>query len=461
MANDGATRAAAALRSAGRGSRRAALGLARRVRRATHAQGAGESGLGRLIELHAVNTAGDAMVTVALASTFFFSVPVGEARGRVALYLLVTMTPFALMAPVVGPLLDRVRHGRRYAIAATMLARAFLAWIIGGAVTGNGLALYPAAFGVLVASKAYGLSRAATVPRVLPPAISLVTANSRTSLAGLLGGALGGGLAALLHLVGPGVAPRVASVVFIAAVVLALRLPQRVDVHTGEEKATSLRLDDTLQLRLKRRTSHAVVVALRANAALRAFSGFLTMFLAFLLREKPIGGLSTAVGFGLVAGAAGVGSFIGTSIGAWMRTRGPEVVVALVLLLATVVTAAGAWWYAVASVVAVAAVAGLGQQLGKLSLDAVIQRDTAEAVRTSTFARSETLLQLAWVIGGAVGIVLPLDGSVGLGLAALGLAVVLVLTVRGLGAARRERRDLSRNPPDSSGTDPQRSSNFG
>jgi hypothetical protein len=130
------------------------------------------------------------------------------------------------------------------------------------------------------------------------------------------------------------------------------------------------------------------------------------------------------------------------------------------LLLATVVTAAGAWWYAVASVVAVAAVAGLGQQLGKLSLDAIIQRDTAEAVRTSTFARSETLLQLAWVIGGAVGIVLPLDGAVGLGLAAVGLAVVLVLTVRGLGAARRERRDPSGADPDPD-PDPQRSSNFG
>ena len=96
---------------------------ARGVRRVTHAKGAGESGLGRLIELHAVNTAGDAMVAVALANTLFFSVPTGEARGRVALYLLITMAPFAVMAPIIGPLLDRFRHGRRYAIAATMLAR--------------------------------------------------------------------------------------------------------------------------------------------------------------------------------------------------------------------------------------------------------------------------------------------------------------------------------------------------
>ena len=437
MASDALARTGAALRSAGRGTRRAAVGLARRVRRATHAQGAGESGLGRLIELHAVNTAGDAMVTVALANTFFFSVPVGEARGRVALYLLITMTPFALMAPVVGPLLDRVRHGRRYAIASTLLARAFLAWIIGGAVSGSSLELYPAAFGVLVASKAYGLTRAAAVPRLLPPEITLVTANSRTSLAGVIAGALGGGLAAILHFVGPAAAPRFATLLFLFGTVLALRLPGRVDSAEGED--TSLQLSDTLQLRLRRRTSRAVVVALRANAGLRAFSGFLTMFLAFLLREHPIGGLSSAVAFGLVAAAAGVGSFTGTSIGAALRTRAPEVVVALVLALATVVTAAGAWWYAAVSVVAVALVAGLGQQLGKLSLDAVLQRDTAEAVRTSTFARSETLLQLAWVVGGAIGIALPLQGDVGLGLAAIGLAIMLVVTVRGLAAARRER----------------------
>ncbi|HEX4698729.1 MAG TPA: MFS transporter, partial [Actinomycetes bacterium] len=61
--------------------RTGAVGFARRVRQVTHAGGAGESGLGRLIELHGVNTAGDAMVAVALANTLFFSVPTGEARG--------------------------------------------------------------------------------------------------------------------------------------------------------------------------------------------------------------------------------------------------------------------------------------------------------------------------------------------------------------------------------------------
>ncbi len=82
------------------------------------ARGAGrEIGMVRLFDLHAVSCAGDTLIAIGLAGTIFFNVPLGEARSKVALYLLVTMIPFALLAPVVGPLLDHFRHGRRYALA--------------------------------------------------------------------------------------------------------------------------------------------------------------------------------------------------------------------------------------------------------------------------------------------------------------------------------------------------------
>ena len=45
-----------------------------------------------------------------------------------------------------------------------------------------------------------------------------------------------------------------------------------------------------------------------------------------------------------------------------------------------------------------------------------------------------TEVQLSWVVGGGVGIVLPLNGALGLGLAALGLVVMLVLTIRAVRA---------------------------
>ena len=49
-------------------------------------------------------------------------------------------------------------------------------------------------------------------------------------------------------------------------------------------------------------------------------------------------------------------------------------------------------------------VTGSANSLGKIALDAVIQRDVDETLRSSAFARSETFLQLSWVVGAAVGI---------------------------------------------------------
>ena len=427
-------------RGAAAATRSGAVRTARGIRRVTHAKGAGESGLGKLIELHGINTAGDAMVAVALANTLFFSVPTGEARGRVALYLVVTMAPFVVMAPIIGPLLDRFRHGRRYAIATTMLVRCFAAWVLAGAVVTEGLSLYPAAFATLVASKAYGVTRSATVPRLLPEGGTLVEANSRISLAGIISGTVGAGLAGLASLAGAEWSLRLAFLVFAAGVVLALRLPPKVDSTEGETP-TLLRLDETGPIPTRRNMGPRVVVALRANGALRAFSGFLTMFLAFLLREHPVGGMKSTVALGLVVAAAAIGNFAGTAIGSRLRTRAPTTVIVLMLGLVTCAALAGALVYGVVTVLAVALAAGLAQSLGKLSLDAIIQRDVPEAVRTSAFARSETVLQLSWVVGGAIGIALPLDGRLGLGIATAGLAGMLAVTVRAV--VRRRRGDAT------------------
>ncbi|MFF9477940.1 MFS transporter [Streptomyces sp. NPDC014733] len=434
-------------RSAGRALHRPVTGAARGVRRATHAHGAGESGLGKLIELHAVNSAGDMLITVALASTVFFSVPTDQARGRVALYLAVTMAPFALLAPVVGPLLDRVPHGRRAAMAAAMLARALLALTMSGAVATGGLELYPAALGVLVASKAYGVVRSAVVPRLLPPRFSLVKANSRVTLAGLLTTAVAAPLGAGLHLIGPMWPLFGAFLVFCGGTFLSFTLPHTVDSAKGEARARLASGGPGRRPGL-RTVGPSVLHGIQANAALRALSGLLTFFLAFLLREYPLDGLGAATSLGLVAVAAGGGNALGTTVGAWLRARGPERIVAGVLGIALAATVAAVIGYVPLALVVVpvaAATAGLCQALGKLSLDAMIQRDVPETVRTSAFARSETVLQLSWVVGGAIGIALPLSGEVGMVVAAALVALGALVSVRGLlGAARRGGRAAAR-----------------
>ncbi|MER6009934.1 MFS transporter [Streptomyces bluensis] len=442
----GSGRVTGAVRSVGRALHFPVTGAARGIRKATHAQGAGESGLGKLIELHAVNGAGDVMITVALASTVFFSVPTDEARGRVALYLAITMAPFALLAPVIGPLLDRLPHGRRAAMAGAMLARALLALLLSGAVVTGSLELYPAALAVLVASKAYGVVRSAVVPRLLPPRFSLVKANSRVTLGGLLATGVAAPIGAGLQSLGPRWPLYGAFVIFVVGMFLSFSLPPKVDSAKGE--ATALLAADPEHLHGPRRgralkrpglrtVGIAVTHGLGANASLRCLSGFLIFFLAFLLRVHPIAGQSAAVSLGIVGVAAGTGNALGTAVGAWLKARAPEIIIVTVVAFVLAVATTAAVLFGAVMVALLAAVAGFAQALAKLSLDALIQRDVPELVRTSAFARSETLLQMSWVLGGAIAMALPLNGVLGLGVAAAIVCTGWITTVRGLLSSAR------------------------
>ncbi|MGJ5760185.1 MFS transporter [Streptomyces galbus] len=441
----GSGRFGGSVRAVGRALHFPVTGTARGIRKATHAHGAGESGLGKLIELHAVNGAGDVMITVALASTVFFSVPTDEARGRVALYLAITMAPFTLLAPVIGPLLDKLPHGRRAAMAGAMLARALLALVLSGAVVTGSLELYPAALGVLVASKAYGVVRSAVVPRLLPPGFSLVKANSRVTLGGLLATGVAAPIGAGLQAVGARWPLFGAFAIFVAGMFLSFSLPGKVDSAKGEDTAL-LASDEQHVHGPRRRTAKrpglrtvgiGVTHGLGANAALRWLSGFLTFFLAFLLREHPLTGQSAAVSLGMVAVAAGLGNALGTSVGAWLRSRAPELIIVTVVAVVLGAAVVAAAFFGAFLVACLTAVAGFSQALAKLSLDALLQRDVPELVRTSAFARSETLLQMSWVFGGAVGIAMPLNGALGLSVAAAVLALGWVTTVRGLLSSAR------------------------
>jgi MFS family permease len=209
------------LRSVGRGAGKVGGAALRTARRAAAAEGADRSGLARLIELGALNAAADAAVAISLAGTLFFQVPTGEARGQVSLFLGLTMLPFAIVAPLVGPMLDRFGHGRRWSIGFTMAGRAFLCWVMADAVRHDSAWLFPAALGVLVASKAYNVLRAAAVPRVLPEGLTLVSANARTSMAGVVGVAISAPIAAGAATIGPEWALRYAFVVFVVATILA------------------------------------------------------------------------------------------------------------------------------------------------------------------------------------------------------------------------------------------------
>ena len=54
----------------------------------------------------------------------------------------------------------------------------------------GGYTLYPAAFGMLVLSRAYGVARSAAVPRLLPSGLGLSESGARASVFGTVAGAV-------------------------------------------------------------------------------------------------------------------------------------------------------------------------------------------------------------------------------------------------------------------------------
>ena len=265
-----------------------------------------------MIELHAASAAGDAAITISLAGTLFFQVPTGEARDKVALFLGLTMLPFVLIAPLVGPFLDRFSHGRRWAIGGAMAFRAFLAWNLAWAVQNDSILLFPAALGVLVASKGYTVARAAAVPRVAPSSLGLVKSNSRISLAGVLGAAVSAPIAFAASQFGAAWSLRYGFVLFALATVLAIMLPRDIDSEVPEERVFRMKAPGAGLA-----SSGNVVMGLRSNAGLRMLSGFLLFFMAFLLRTHPFPGWGTnpALAIAVVAGAAGLGGTTGIALG--------------------------------------------------------------------------------------------------------------------------------------------------
>src|SRR5262245_50687342 len=107
----------------------------------------------RLARTHAVSVAGDTLMAMALAGSLFFSISPNQARDKVALYLALTMAPFSLVAPLIGPWLDRIQGGRRWVVVGANALRAVLCVLMIGHI--DSLLLFPEAFMVLVLSKSY------------------------------------------------------------------------------------------------------------------------------------------------------------------------------------------------------------------------------------------------------------------------------------------------------------------
>ncbi len=366
---------------------------------------------------------GDLFVTVALADSLFFSAATSESRMKVLGYLALTMAPFMVIAPLLGPALDRSRGGRRVLFMVTAVLRGLIALVLANHI--DDLWLYPLAFASLVCSKSQTIAKAALVPAVVERPEELVLANSRLALTSVLGGTIGAPIAGLLlKLAGGDWVLRAGALVFFAAAVFASAIPRAKQVGRPET------VTDREALHVP-----TIVAAGSAMGFVRGAVGFMTFFGAFVLKENE----EPAWVFGMLIAASAIGNGIGTLLAPNLRRRFREEPIMIGSMLVpglVVVFAARADsnpWLALAA----AMVAG-GAACSRLAFDSLVQRDAHDAARGRAFARFETRFQLVWVGGGVLAVLFPSYGAGGLFIIAV---TMLASGLTYLGAVRRLDRE--------------------
>ena len=340
-------------------------------------------------------TAGDVAMVVSLAGSLFFSISPDAARSKVLLYLLVSFAPFAVVAPLIGPFIDRAPGGRRLIIQLTAVGRALLfATMIFHL---DDLLLFPLSFGVMILQKTYGVSRSSLIPTVVNSKTELVEANSKLGLisgaTGALAAAPAGGLAAI----SPKLSLMFGIVMFACAVISASRLPRGA-------VAPSAQPAERMELRNASLRSAAVAMSL-----IRAVIGFLFFELLFWLRENSYSNLW----IGAVIGASTAGLMLGNGLASPLRNRLREELMLTTAIVLIALSGIGAAVFGgVGAAIALAAVVNIASGIGRMAFDSIVQRDAPDANQGRAFAKFETRFQLSWVIAGVIPVLVTFPGRV-------------------------------------------------
>jgi hypothetical protein len=365
--------------------------------------------IGSFRRVHALSLASDTMTTVALAGSLFFSISPHEAKSKVALYLALTVLPYAFVAPLLAPLLDRdtrFREGALY-LSATIKVVAVFAM----SFDYRSLFLFPEALMALVASKLYLVAKASLVPQILSyeglkegkvedsPDSVLVKTNSQLSLLGAVVGVVAGALAGgILKTPGLGTAWILRAELIPLLVLLAeIRFMGRTHLaHLYSARGFKVSKGTSSP---KFRDHHVALVASTAIAVLRAGVGFFTFLVAFQLKESH----SSVIIYGLTLLASASGAALATAATPLARRRLSEqqILVSALVIEALAAIAAGKL-DTISSQIALAGIIGLVASGGKLAFDSIVQHHVSPNLQARAFARYETRLQLAWVIGAIV-----------------------------------------------------------
>ncbi len=386
-------------------------------------RGVWSPGLNRFAWAQVLSGAADALVAISLAGSLFFSLSPEASRQQILLYLLINLAPYALLAPLIGPAIDRLRHGPRNIAVFLFALRAVCA--AGLALTLLDLGFYFFALALLIAAKATGVTRQALVPGLVDDSTQLVAANSRLARLNLIAGTVGGAIgAALLAITTPAVAASVAAAMFLGAAVAALRIPDPPAVRP--EAPPSVVYEELHQ--------PTIVATSWAFTVIRAAVGFFVFGLAFALRRES----EPAWMYGATVAVYGVGAFAGNAIAPVMRRRyGEDRLTAAALIVLAIVAAFGALGPSRLVVFVVAIVLGGAGSVARQGFDALVQTAAPAATHGRTFARFETRFQVAWVIGAVAATAIGVPIQISLAVVAVGLVPAAALYVRSLREAQR------------------------
>ena len=342
-------------------------------------------------------TAGDTAMAVALADSLFLSISPDAARTKVLLFLAVSMAPFAVVAPLVGPFVDRMKGGQRMVVVLVGVLRAFV--LVGMASSLDSLTLFPLAFAALILGKTYAIAKSAIVPTTVNDESKFVESNSKLGqISGITGFVVAGPVAAL-QLIDTRAALWLGVIAFLAASLNAYRLP-KMAIQVGQSDA---REEEELH-------SPSIVAASIAMRTLRFAVGFMFFHLAFWLRKEIAG----TAWFGLAIGLSGLATLGANFAGPYLRRRMRVEMMLFASLVFVVLVALFATWYdrVVGGIVLVAAV-NAAAAIGRLAFEATVQRDAPDANRGKVFARFETQNQIAWVCGGLIPVIISPSGWLG------------------------------------------------
>jgi hypothetical protein len=364
-------------------------------------------GYRRLAESHAASVAGDALVGVALAGTLLFTVPTTEARQNVALYLVITLAPFAILGPLLGRVFEKAPGAYRAGMILSSLGRFGVAIALSFSI--DSFLLYPLAFALLVLSRFHGIARSSVLPVVVRNTTELIDANARLARAGVLAtaavvpfgvavGAVAGPLPILVA----------AAALFLISALAGTQLPP-VRITPTEVGSGRYRLPRPVRL------------ARFATAGVRCLNGYLVLLVAFAFSGVDVGIGSLAA---LLAGA-GAGYFaaawLAPAIGRYVREE-PMVVGALaVIAMAAFI---GAQLLSLVAAVVLAAAAGFAWGMAKFAFDAITHATVPAGERGKAFTISESMFQVAWVFGALIP-VLPFWPTT-LGLASAGVIALVI-----------------------------------